>query len=266
MFDGFLFALTLLAALGCWVIGGIFYAFSSFIMRGLTRLPSAQGIAAMQSINVAVLNRWFLAPFVGTAVACAALVVSSLARWHEPDSIFRLVGGGLYLLGTFLVTTAFNVPRNDALAAVDPDSAAGAAQWARYVPGWTAWSTVRTAAALAAAAALTIALVAGRAEQLVEALRAVAHTHIHLHATLRSMPGSDRGAEPRLRGHARRQLCAVALEGGLRGDAAERPVEAAPGEGSSARGGVRPDPVRGRGGDLGGPLSRERPPSPRGMA
>ena len=60
------------------------------------------------------------------------------------------------------MTMALNVPRNDALAAVDAASADGATLWPRFVPGWTAWNTVRAVAALAAAAALTIALVAGR--------------------------------------------------------------------------------------------------------
>jgi uncharacterized membrane protein len=50
------------------------------------------------------------------------------------------------------------VPRNEALAAVETDSADGAIRWAQFVPGWTAWNHVRTAAALAAAASLTIAL------------------------------------------------------------------------------------------------------------
>jgi uncharacterized membrane protein len=53
---------------------------------------------------------------------------------------------------------AFNVPRNNALAAVAPESAEGAGLWARYVAGWTAWNHVRTGACLAAAAALTMAL------------------------------------------------------------------------------------------------------------
>jgi uncharacterized membrane protein len=60
-----------------------------------------------------------------------------------------------------LVTIACNVPRNDALAAVAADSADGAAVWSRYVPAWTAWNTVRTVAALVAAALLIIALVVG---------------------------------------------------------------------------------------------------------
>ena len=69
-----------------------------------------------------------------------------------------LSGGLAYLIGTILVTIAFNVPRNNALAAVDPPSANGARLWASYVTSWTAWNHVRTAAALAAAASLTIAL------------------------------------------------------------------------------------------------------------
>lgn len=161
MVDDVLFVLTLATALGCGLIAGVFFAFSSFVMKALARLPPAQGIAAMQSINVAVLNRWFLAPFMGTAAACALLIVSALVRWGDIEAILTLVGSALYLVGTMAVTIAFNIPRNDALAAVAADSADGAARWARYVPGWMAWNTVRTAAALAAAAALTLALVAG---------------------------------------------------------------------------------------------------------
>jgi uncharacterized membrane protein len=52
----------------------------------------------------------------------------------------------------------FNVPRNNALAAHAPDSADGAAYWKRYLAEWTGWNTVRTVAALVAAACLTIAV------------------------------------------------------------------------------------------------------------
>jgi hypothetical protein len=69
-----------------------------------------------------------------------------------------LIGSLLYLVGTILVTMFFNVPRNNALAAVDPTSSNGARLWIDYVVNWTAWNHVRTIAALAAAALLTIAL------------------------------------------------------------------------------------------------------------
>jgi len=112
----------------------------------------------MQSINVVVINPLFMAAFFGTAAGCVVMAVSSLLMWHRPGAAFLLAGSLLYLVGTILVTIAFNVPRNDALAAVDPASADGARQWARYVTSWTAWNHVRTAAALAAAVLLTIAL------------------------------------------------------------------------------------------------------------
>ena len=57
--------LVIAALMGCSVIGGVFFAFSSFIMKSLARLPSSEGIAAMQSINVVVLNRSFLGLFMG---------------------------------------------------------------------------------------------------------------------------------------------------------------------------------------------------------
>jgi uncharacterized membrane protein len=158
MIDNLLFALTLISALGCGLVAGIFFAFSAFVMNALARLPQAQGIAAMQSINVAVINPLFIAVFVGTAAACVLLAISSLLRWHKPGAVCLFVGSVLYLVGAFLVTLIFNVPRNDALAAVDPASAEGAGLWAGYVSSWTAWNHVRTLGAMAAAALLTIAL------------------------------------------------------------------------------------------------------------
>ena len=156
--DRFLFALTLVSALGCALVAGVFFAFSTFVMKALGRLPLAQGIAAMQSINVAVLNPWFMTLFFGTAGTCLAVAVFSLVRWHEPGAVYLLAGGLLYLFGTILVTIAFHVPRNDALAAVDPAGTEAGRLWARYLRSWTAGNHVRTAAALAGATSLLYAL------------------------------------------------------------------------------------------------------------
>ncbi len=158
MIDHLLFALTLFSALGCGLVAGIFFAFSTFVMKALARVPSAQGIAAMQSINITVINPWFMAAFLGTAAACVLVAVSSLLRWNEAGAVYLLSGGLAYLIGTILVTIVFNVPRNNVLAAVDPASANGARLWASYLTSWTAWNHVRTAAALAAEVLLTIAL------------------------------------------------------------------------------------------------------------
>lgn len=158
MANGPLSTVTLLSLLGCGLMAGVFFGFSSFVMKALARLPPAQGVAAMQSINVAVVRPGFLAVFVGTAVGCLALALTSVLNWHAPAAPWRLLGSLLYLVGGFLVTIVFNVPRNDALAAVDPAKTAGAGVWRAYVTGWTAWNHVRTVACLAAAASLTIGL------------------------------------------------------------------------------------------------------------
>lgn len=156
--DQLLFVVTLLSALGCGLIAGAFFAFSSFVMKALGRLPPEQGIAAMQSINVVVINPVFLGVFVGTAITCALLAVASLFRWHAAGAGYLLGGGALYVVGTFVVTMTLNVPRNNALDALDAKSADSAKYWAEYLSSWTAWNTVRTIAALLAAAALIAAL------------------------------------------------------------------------------------------------------------
>jgi uncharacterized membrane protein/ketosteroid isomerase-like protein len=153
-----IYVLTFVSALGSSLVAGIFFAFSNFVMKALAGVPPAQGIKAMQSINVVVLNRWFFALFFGTAVGCLALAVFSFVRWQRPGTGYLLVGSLLYLIGTILVTIACNVPLNDALAAVDPSSADAGSVWTNYLKTWTAWNHVRTTAALAAAASFIIPL------------------------------------------------------------------------------------------------------------
>jgi uncharacterized membrane protein len=148
---------TLSSALGCGLVAGVFFAFSSFVMPGLARLPAAQGIAAMQAINVTALTRWFMAALLGTAAICLVLAVASVVGWSEPGARLRLGGAVLYLVGAIAITRAFNIPRNDALLAISPESAEGAALWARYLVEWTAWNHVRAAACLVASALMILA-------------------------------------------------------------------------------------------------------------
>ena len=162
MTNNLLFILTLFSALGSGLVAGAFFAFSSFVMSALARIPSAQGIAAMQSINITVINPLGGVVFLGTAAACIILGISSLLKWHKPGAGYLLAGSLLYLIGTILVTMVCNVPRNDALAAVDPSSMAGSNLWAGYITGWMAWNHVRTAAALAASASFIMALCLSR--------------------------------------------------------------------------------------------------------
>ena len=150
-----LFTLKLVSALGCGLVAGVFFAFSTFVMQALGQRPPAEGIAAMQSINVTVIDPWFMTVFLGTAVACLLLAVAILLKWSPIIPTALLIASLLYLVGSFGVTILFNVPLNDALAVVKPASSEGASLWAKYLTAWTFWNHVRTIASLAAAALFT---------------------------------------------------------------------------------------------------------------
>ena len=62
-------------ALGCGLMAGVYFAFSTFIMTALGRLDQAASIAAMNAINVDIVRSLFMPLFLGTTVAGAALVV-----------------------------------------------------------------------------------------------------------------------------------------------------------------------------------------------
>jgi uncharacterized membrane protein len=69
MMTGVLYAATLATALGCGLVAGVFFAFSTFVMPALKRLPPAHGIAAMQSINTVAVTPAFMTALFGTATA-----------------------------------------------------------------------------------------------------------------------------------------------------------------------------------------------------
>ncbi|MFF7247954.1 DUF1772 domain-containing protein [Embleya sp. NPDC008237] len=156
--SGPLFILTLVAALGCASMGGVFFGFSSFVMAGLGRLPAAQGAAAMRSINVTAVTAPFMAGLFGTALLCVGLGIAAVVSWGEAYAVYLLVGAVLYLVGTIVLTGGYHVPRNNALAAVEPNSAAEERLWAGYLADWTRANHVRALSGIAAAACLVMAL------------------------------------------------------------------------------------------------------------
>jgi uncharacterized membrane protein len=155
MSEGLRRTLILVAALGSGVVAGVFYAFSAFVMRALDRLPAADGIRAMQSINREAPTFWLMAALLGTAGLCVVLAVDSVRRLDAPGAGWLLAGALTYLV-TVVVTAAYHVPRNDALDLIEPTADGAAAFWSHYVTTWTAWNHVRVPAPLAAATFLTI--------------------------------------------------------------------------------------------------------------
>ena len=159
--DGILFGIALVATVGAGLVGGVFFAFSNFVMQALGRLRPSEGAAAMQAINVTVINPLFMTSLFGMGLVSVVLVVWGLAGLDEPYAGWLIAAGAIYVVGEVVLTGAYNVPRNNALARVDPESEEGTRVWQTYLVEWTRANHVRTAAGLTACALLAVALQAG---------------------------------------------------------------------------------------------------------
>ena len=140
------------AAIGCGLLAGLYFAFSTFIMTALGRIGQVSGIMAMNAINAVIVQSLFMPLLLGTTLASLLLAIAGVVRWSEPGATAMLAGGALYVIGMFVCTVVFNVPLNNALAAADPASAEAASLWARYLTDWTLWNHVRTVSSTLACA------------------------------------------------------------------------------------------------------------------
>ncbi len=148
----------ILATLGSGLMAGLFCSFSNFIMKALSCLSAPQGIAAMQSINLVIVRPAFLIVFFGTGIASVAAVVMGWQDLGIAARTWGIIGGGVYVLGSIGVTVAINVPLNNKLAAVKPDSEEGARMWKFYLARWTWWNHTRSLATMASTIFLIVAV------------------------------------------------------------------------------------------------------------
>ena len=73
--DELITILARVGIVGAGLIGGAFFAFSTFIMAALKQLPDAEGIKTMQQINRTVYTPWFMIPFLGTTLPSVSAIV-----------------------------------------------------------------------------------------------------------------------------------------------------------------------------------------------
>jgi uncharacterized membrane protein len=139
------------AAFGSAVVGGVFFAFSTFVMRGLDRSGARVAVTAMRGINAqAQADAPFLMLFIGSALLAVTAGVAAVMRLREPGSGWVIAGAVLALL-PFVVTVGFSVPLNDRLAALDSATLPAAAidqLWQDYFRSWMRWNHIRTVAPL----------------------------------------------------------------------------------------------------------------------
>ena len=154
-----LFLLIQFAVLAYAFVGGVFLAFSDFIMRSLANTGGVGGVQAMQIINREVFRWVFMTLFLG--LVPISLIIIGYAATHSDGLATSLMAlaGLIYIFGCFGVTVFFNVPMNEALAGMEHSQSATQDYWTRaYIPRWTFWNTVRMLACAVSAILLLFGL------------------------------------------------------------------------------------------------------------
>jgi uncharacterized membrane protein len=153
-------ATLLTATITTALIAGLFFAYSCSVMPGLARSSDRTLVETMQNINRAIINPWFLLPFVGSIALIALAAVLAWGGQGRPALPWIIAALVVYVVA-FLMTMAVNVPLNNELdAAGDPDRIADlAAVRERFENRWVTWNLLRTLAHTVAFGLLAWALV-----------------------------------------------------------------------------------------------------------
>lgn len=145
------------AAIGSGLLGGVLFAFSSFVMPALRRIPAPEGISAMQSINRQATTLAFGTLIAVTVLLAAGTGLEALVHRDRPGAGW--VGAGtISILIALAITGGYNVPRNNRLAGFDAATPEAAHYWATFLTEWIAANHLRTACCVIAAVSYTMAL------------------------------------------------------------------------------------------------------------
>ena len=152
--------ILLIAATTTALMAGLFYSYSCSVNPGLGRLPDAEYIDAMQSINRSIQNPLFFVSFFGALVL---LPLSAYLHYRESLSIrfwLLLIAAIVYLIGVFGITVLGNIPLNETLDKFHLLSAskeAIIAQRAKFEGRWNNLNSIRTIASTLAIILVIIA-------------------------------------------------------------------------------------------------------------
>lgn len=144
------------AAIYCWLVAGVFLAFSDFVMKSLGAIPPAKAVAAMQSINILVYRSIFMVGLFAVSAASLVFIANGLFIGEAASGVLT-AAGVVFLVAVMGVTAAGNIPLNNELAVIDPDSPAAILLWEKYLSVWVKWNHVRTAGSTLAAGLMTVA-------------------------------------------------------------------------------------------------------------
>ena len=157
-------AVLVVATFLCALVAGLLFAFAVVVMPGIGRLDDGGFIRAFQAIDRVIQNNQplFMSVWVGSVLTLIAATVIGVFALSGADRLLIIVAALLYLLGVQVPTFAINVPLNNQIQKLDPDSMNETTRRrAREVfePRWNKWNAIRTVSASVASIVLMLLLV-----------------------------------------------------------------------------------------------------------
>lgn len=149
----------LFLALWSAVIGGVFSAFSEFVMSGLLRTAPAGGIEAMQHINRTVIKTQFVAGILSIAVFSVLFAIYSMTIFEGSALVTLILAPIVYLPTVFFMTIFGNVPMNNKLERLDHKTFEAETYWIEYGRDWTRLNHIRTLGSVLTAGLYIIAAI-----------------------------------------------------------------------------------------------------------
>ena len=149
----------LFLALWSAVIGGVFSAFSEFVMSGLLRTAPAGGIEAMQHINRTVIKTQFVAGILSIAVFSVLFAIYSMTIFEGAALVTLILAPIVYLPTVFFMTIFGNVPMNNKLERLDHKTFEAETYWIEYGRDWTRLNHIRTLGSILTAGLYVIAAI-----------------------------------------------------------------------------------------------------------
>ena len=150
----------LFLALWSAVVGGVFSAFSEFIMKALERARPETAIEAMQQINRTVIRTQFVAGILLIGPLGLGLAAAAFATYSGLVLVLFLLAPAIYLVTVIVTTVLGNVPKNNHLDSLDHHTIRAAAYWETYSVQWTRLNHIRSAGSVVTAAIYLAAAIA----------------------------------------------------------------------------------------------------------
>ncbi|MAI86795.1 MAG: hypothetical protein CMF99_06505 [Candidatus Marinimicrobia bacterium] len=135
-------------------IGGVYFAFSFFVMHSFKKINHLEAIRIMNSINSVILKSPFMFLFFFSSFIAAILFLKNLISFKI---IYNQVLSSLIFLGGMLLCTATkNVPLNKKLANFNDRTSDPEIEWDYYYKNWIKWNHIRTVSCFVAMVLLVI--------------------------------------------------------------------------------------------------------------